>query len=432
MPYSGTLRERDERRRRRRRRFRILPAVTLRSLPLALLLALGASIVRADALSDSRFSLSAFGTLGATYQNAHGLAYRRNIGQGHGARAGEVDLGTDSILGLQVTGRITSGFDAVAQGTVNRNEDGVWRPQLKRGFLRYQPDPSLMIRAGRIGLGLYLLGDAFDVGYGYLTIRPPVEVYGLLAADEFNGIDATFSRTLGGGVGRIRLLGGRWPFDVALADGTTATIGNDSILGITADYLIGDWQTRAALVQIHLPGRGDPVAPALAQTGFPQAVALAGELNRPQQNSYGAEIGTTYEGDPLQVSLVYVHLNSDYLQGPKFNSALVLLGYRIGQLTPYTEFAMTDNFGPARATGLPPLPAFEPLIAAAREDQVSSQNTQRDFSLGLRYDFAPHVDLKAQIDRVWLHQSELIFDYNAPPPGHTSLTVYGVAVDFAF
>ena len=406
--------------------------MTLRSLPLALLLALGASIVRADALSDSRFSLSAFGTLGATYQNARGLAYRRNISQGHGARAGEIDLGTDSILGLQVTGKIASGLDALLQGTVDRNEDGVWRPQLKRAFLRYQPTPSVMVRAGRIGLGLYLLGDAFDVGYAYLTIRPPVEVYGLLAADEFNGIDATFSRTLGGGVGRIRFLGGKWPFDVALPDGSTAAIDDDSILGITADYLYGDWQTRAALVQIHIPGGGDPVAPALAQTGLPQAVTLAGELTRPEQNSYGAEIGTTYEGDPLQASLVYVHLNSDYLQGPKFNSALVLLGYRIGQLTPYGEFAMTDNFGSVAQTGLPALPIFEPLIQAAREDQTSSQATQRDFSLGVRYDFAPHVDLKAQIDRVWLHQSELIFDYNVPPPGHTSLTVYGVAVDFAF
>jgi len=406
--------------------------VILRSLPLAVLLALGASIVRADALSDSRFTLSAFGTVGAVYQNARGLAYRRNIGQGHGARAGEVDLGTDSILGLQVTGKIATALDAQVQGTVQRNEDGAWRPQLKRAFLRYQPGPAVMVRAGQIGLGLYLLADAFDVGYAYLTIRPPVEVYGLLAGDEFEGLDATFSRRLGGGVGRIRLLGGKWPFDIAEPNGTMVTIDNDSILGITADYLLGNWQTRAALMQIHISGGGDPVAPALAQTGFPQAVALAGELSRPQQNSYGAEIGATYEGDPLQASLVYVHLNSDYLQGPKFNSGLVLLGYRLGQFTPYTEFAFTDNFGKARVTGLPALPPFEPLIAAVREDQTAFQTTQRDLSLGVRYDFAPHVDLKAQIDRVWLHQSQLIFDYNVPPPGHTSLTVYGLAIDFAF
>lgn len=406
--------------------------MTPRLLCLTLLLAVAASVVRADDLSASRFTIGAFGTLGAIYQNSSGLAYRRDISQGHGARAGELDLGTDSILGLQVTGRLATGLDAQVQTTVSRNEDGVWRPEVERAFLRYQPNQAIMLRAGRIGLGVYLLGDALDVGYSYLTIRPPVEVYGVLAADDFNGGDAVFSQPLGGGVGRIRVLGGSWPLQVALPNGTARTVDDDSIVGLTADYLYGDWQTRAALVQIHIPGGGDPLAPALAQTGLPQAVALAAELNRPQQNSSGAEIGTTYEGDPLQATLVLVHLNSDYVQGPKFNSVLALLGYRVGQLTPYGDFAMTENFGATPGTGLPPLPIFEPLIAGAQEDVTASQTTQRDLSLGVRYDFAPHVDLKAQVDHIWLHQSELIFDYNVPAPGHTSMTVLGVAVDFAF
>jgi len=129
---------------------------------------------------------------------------------------------------------------------------------------------------------------------------------------------------------------------------------------------------------------------------------------------------------------VLVHLNSNYVQGPKFNSALALLGYRIAQLTPYVGFDMTESFATTESTGLPPLPMLQPLIAGAQEDETAEQTTQRDFSLGVRYDFAPHVDVKAQIDRVWLHQSALIFDYGVPPPGHTSLTVFGVALDFAF
>lgn len=406
--------------------------MTFRSLILALLLVLVAPTGLADDLSGSHFTLGAFGTLGAVYQNASGLAYRRNISQGHGARAGQLDLGTDSLLGLQVAGRITSDLDAQVQTIVRRDSEGVWRPELARAFARYQPSQSVMVRAGRIGLGVYLLADALDVGYSYLTIRPPVEVYGQLASDELDGADVTFSRRLGEGVGRIRVLGGRLPFEIALANGTVTTIDNAKIFGATADYLYGNWQTRAALLEIHVPGGSDPVASALAQTGFPQAVALAGELSRSPQNSYGAEVGTTYDGDPLQAALVLVHLNSDYLSGPKFNSAFALLGYRLAQLTPYAAFAMTDSFATTEPSGLPPLPMLEPLIAAAQEDQIALQTTQRDFSLGVRYDFAPHVDVKAQIDRVWLHQSGLIFDYAVPPPGQTSLTVFGLALDFAF
>jgi hypothetical protein len=406
--------------------------VTLRSLSLALLLALAATAGHAEDLSGSRFTFGAFGTLGAVYQNARGLAYRRSISQGRGARAGELDLGTDSLLGLQVTGRVTSDLDAQAQVLLRRNAEGVWRPELARAFARFRPSQAVMVRAGRIGLGVYLLADALDVGYSYLTIRPPVEVYGMLASDEFDGADATFSRQLGDGVGRIRLLGGRLPYETAFPDGSVTTVDNMKIVGLTADYLYREWQTRAALVEIHLPTQADPVAPALAQTGVAQAMELAAELNRSPQNSYAVEIGALYDGDPLQAALVLVHLNSDFPQGPKFNSGFAQLGYPIAQLTPYAAFSMTDSFATTGSAGLPLLPVFEPLIAAAQEDQTALQATQRDFSLGLRYDFAPHMDLKAQIDRVWLHQSALIFDYNVPPPGHTSLTVFAVALDFAF
>jgi hypothetical protein len=398
----------------------------------AVLLALAAATGHADELAGSRFSYGAFGTLGAVYQNAPGLAYRRSISQGHGARTGQIDLGTDSLLGVQLTGAVTSALDAQAQTILRRNAQGVWRPEVARAFLRYRPNQSLMVRAGRIGLGVYLLGDALDVGYSYLTIRPPVEVYGMLASDEFDGADATFSRQLGDGVGRLRLLGGRLPYETALPDGSVVTLENVKILGMTADYLYRQWQTRAALIEIHVPGVRDPVAPALAQTGFAPAIALAGELDRSPQNSYGVEVGALYDGDPLQGALVLVHLNSDYVQGPKFNSGFAQVGYRIAQLTPYAALSMTENFGTAQSTGLPALPALQPLIAAAQEDQTAMQTTQRDFSVGVRYDFAAHMDLKAQIDRVWLHHSGLIFDYQVPPPAHTALTVFGIAFDFAF
>ncbi|MGH7104904.1 MAG: hypothetical protein ACREFT_00135 [Acetobacteraceae bacterium] len=391
-----------------------------------------ASTGYADEFPGPPFTFDAFGTLGAVYQNARGLDFRRSVSQGHGARAGEVDLGTDTRLGLQVTGRIATSLDAQVQGIVLRDAEGVWRPELTRAFVRYVPTQAITVRAGRIGLEVYLLSDALDVGYSYLTIRPPVEVYGMLASDEFDGADVTFSRPLGGGVGRMRVLGGNLPYEEAFANGSVVRVDNITIAGITTDYLYGDWQTQAAVIQLRVPSGTDPVASALAQTGFPQAVDVASELNRMPENSYGLEIGASYDGDSLRAAMVFVHLNSNYLQGPKFNSAFALLGYRAVQLTPYVAFAMTDSFATVQPTGLPSLPIFEPLIAAVQDDETASQAAQRDLSLGVRYDFAPHMDLKAQIDRVWLHRSDLIFNYNVPPPGHASMTVFGVAFDFAF
>lgn len=377
--------------------------------------------------------LDAFGTLGAVYQDSPGLSFRRSVGQGHGARAGEVDLGTDSLLGLQVSGNTSFGLEAQIQGIVRRNAAGVWRPELARAFLRYEPNQTVMVRAGRIGLSLYLRADALDVGYSYLTIRPPAEVYGLLASDQFDGADVTLTRPIGSGVGKLRLLGGRLPYQVGNADGSVTELDNNRLLGITGQYFNGNWETRVAVVQFHFHDTGaDPLAQALTQTGFPQAMALAAALNKVPQNTLAVEVGTNYTSDRLRAAVVYARLDSDYAVGPKANTGYLLFGWRISQVTPYAVYSLSDSFASTQPAGLPPLPVFEPLIAGAYQAQVAAQTTQRDFALGLRYDFAPHMDIKAQIDHVWLHQSMLVFDYNVPPFGHASMTVAGVALDFAF
>lgn len=424
---SGLRRLRADRTLRWRVALAIWLATSVARAPAADLLTPGSSF------GGSPLEVNAFGTLGAVYQDSPGLAFRRSVGQGHGARAGEVDVGTDSLLGLQVSASTSFGLDAQVQAIVRRNAAGVWRPGLARGFLRYEPNQTVMVRLGRIGLSLYLRGAALDVGYSYLPIRPPAEVYGLLASDEFDGADLTVTRAIGSGVGKLRLLGGRLPYETGNADGSVTDLHSSELLGLTGRYYDGNWETLIALVQIHLhDSSADPLAQALGETGFPQAVNLASALMKTPQNVLAAAIGIAYTGNRLRATAVYARLDSNYLMGPKANTGYVLVGWRFSRLTPYALYSVSDSFATTQPAGLPPLPLFAPLIAGAYEAQIAAQTTQRDFALGVRYDFAPHMDLKAQVDRLWLHQSMLAFDYNVPPFGHASMTVAGVALDFAF
>lgn len=388
---------------------------------------------RSGTFGTSPIKVNAFGTLGAVYQDSPDLAFRRMVGQGHGARAGQIDLGTDSLLGLQISGSTSFGLSAQLQGIVRRNAAGAWRPGLTRAFVRYEPNQVLMVRAGRIGLSVYLLGDALDVGYSYLPIRPPQEVYGQLASDLFNGADLTVTKPIGAGVAKVRLLGGQLPFEIGNADGSVSKENDNRLLGITAEFLDGGWESRIALVQIHLhSSAAAPLAQALDQTRFPGAVELAGALTKTPQNTLAMEIGANYTGERLLATAVYARLDSDYLVGPHANTGYLLLGWRISNVTPYALFSVSDSFASVRSAGLPPIPLFAPLTYAAGEAQTALQTTQRHLALGLRYDFARHMDVKAQIDRIWLHQSMLVFDYHAPPFGHATMTVAGVALDFAF
>lgn len=386
-----------------------------------------------DGLSASPIRLDAFGTLGAVYQDSAGLAFRRTVGQGHGARAGEIDFGTDSLLGLQIGGNTSFGLDAELQGILRRNAEGVWRPELDRAFLRYEPNQTLMVRGGRLGLSVYLRGAALDVGYSYLPIRPPQEVYGLLATDQFDGVDLTITRVIGDGVGKLRALGGRLPYRTGNASGPPTELNDNSLYGLTGRYFDGNWETLLALVRFHLHDtRAYPLAQALGQTGFPEAAALGSALTKTPQDVLATGIGVSYTGERLRATMLYARLDSNFLTGPKANTGYVLLGWRISQVTPYALFSVSDSFAGTRPAGLPDIPVFAPLIAGAYEAQVTEQTTERDAALGLRFDFAPHMDIKAQIDHIWLHHSTLVFDYNVPPPGHASMTLAGVALDFAF
>ncbi|MDE2339407.1 MAG: hypothetical protein KGL14_09025 [Gammaproteobacteria bacterium] len=399
----------------------------------ALLLAAGGG-AHADTLDTSALHWNAFGTLGAVYQNSRGLAFRRDLGQGRGARAGEVDFGTDSVLGAQLTGHTDFGLSAEVQGVMRRDATGRWRPRLSRAFLRYEPSPAWMLRAGRIGLSIYLLGDALDVGYAYLTVRPPPEVYGILANADFDGADVTYSRALGAALIRLRAFGGQIPFRFATANGGVIDFSNNNMFGLSADYLDGDWETRLAVVRLSqrsaAPFTG--LAAGLEATAVPQAVLLAGSLLRTPQNTYAVEAGTNYTGRHLRATAVLVRFDSPNPVGPNENTGYVLLGWQVKDVTPFAVFSVAENFGQARPTGLPPLSVFAPLIAGAAQAQTFFQTTQRDLALGARYDFAPHMDFKVQLDHVWLAHSALIFDANVPPPNRDSMTVASLAVDFAF
>ena len=399
----------------------------------ALLLAAGGG-AHAETLDTAALHWNAFGTLGAVYQNSRGLAFRRDIGQGRGARAGELDLGTDSVLGAQLTGSTDFGLSAEIQSVSRRDATGRWRPQLARAFLRYEPSPAWMLRAGRIGLNLYLLGDALDVGYAYLTVRPPPEVYGILATAEFDGADVTYSRALGAALIRLRAFGGQMPFHFATADGGIVDLSHNDVFGLSADYLDGNWETRLAVVRLSELSATPfvPLAAGLETTTVPQAVMLAGSLLQTPKTTYAAEAGTNYTGSHLRATAMLVRFDSHDPVGPNENTGYVLLGWRARNVTPFVVFSVSENFGRARPTGLPALPVFAPLIAGAAQAQTTFQTTQRDLSLGTRYDFAPHMDCKVQLDQVWLAHSALIFDTNVPPPNRDSMTVASLAIDFAF
>jgi hypothetical protein len=399
----------------------------------ALGLMLGAAGATAQDLDEDRVTLRGFGTLGATTHDADDVEFRRTTGQAHGVEAGDVDLAVDSIAGIQLDKKLGSKFDLLVQGVSRMRADGSWSPRLAQAFLRYSPDDSLVLRAGRVGYDIYLLAESRQVGYSYLTVRPSPEFYGQIPNDEIDGLDVSYTWRAAGGLFRGRLFAGNGYGEYATDDGSYGTNRND-IIGGTVDYLFRGWTARVAFVEITYEAVDELplLAGALRATGFPSAVAVADDIEQGAYLSRGVQVGVAYDEGPLLAQFMYGAANSDALIGPNFDSLYALFGYRSGKWTPFVAHARSRDRDPMRDAGLPALPMLQPLNAAVIALQEPTRSTQYTTSLGVRYDLSSRMDLKLQLDRTRVRDSSLPFDYRPLPATPFDMTVITAAVDFMF
>jgi hypothetical protein len=129
---------------------------------------------------------------------------------------------------------------------------------------------------------------------------------------------------------------------------------------------------------------------------------------------------------------MYGTATSDSIAGPDFDKFYGLFGYHLDKFTPFVAFASSRDRGSIRDAGLPPIPQLAPLNAAVIATQAATRSTQHTTSIGVRYDFAPHFDLKLQIDRLAVTDSSILFDRRPNAGTPYDLTVISAAVDFVF
>lgn len=400
---------------------------------MALVFAFATGAAAAHELGEDRVTLRGFGTIGVTTHDAEGIEFRRNVGQARGARAHEVGFDSDTLAGLQVNATFNPRLTGVAQAITRMSSDGDWRPRLTQAFVRYSPDESWVIRAGRFGFDIYLLAESRQVGHSYFAVRPSQDFYGILTNDEVDGIDVAWTTRLGRGLVRTRFFGGQSSDETAFPDGDCWKDRSDAI-GVSVDYTYGALKARAALVEVkygHNPEL-QALGQALIGAGAPDALDIGARLVTSKQRSRGVQLGVAYDGGPLQAQALYGQLLSDSIAGPNVRAWLTQVGYRVGDFTPFASFSGSRNRDPVRGTGLPDAPETRPLNDMVLQLQDNMRATQDTRSIGVRWDFAPRWDFKLQADFMSIDESVLNLDRRADPRGGVNMTVLTAAVDFVF
>jgi hypothetical protein len=395
---------------------------------LALTLGLGSTGAATAADSDpaSGFSLKGFGTLGLTHSDENNVEFVRDLSQPDGVAAGW-SAQVDSVLGLQAGYRFSDQAEGVLQVISRYRYDGGWRPEVSWAFLRYDPDPTLSLRLGRLGTEFYMQADSRLVGYSNLTVRPPADFYHSLVFSYFDGVDASATLPLGqGNLVRGKLFAGVSPEHTPFVQPLTWDLSGSLMLGGHLDYLSGPWQIQLGHARIRLENE----LPFDALLEWPGFVAGVPGLSAAGTWSGYTSLGLAYDEGPLQILMMLGRIDHETEAYEDSKAGYVVAGYRLGAFTPYLGYSRVKSApdGNRFATAIRPEPYGMALALAAQ-----THADQQTLTLGVRWDVQPDLALKFQVDRIDADPSSL-FPYREGDgitwDGH--MTVFSLALDFVF
>lgn len=401
---------------------------------LALLFAAPITLAETGLVLPPGLEISGFGTLGAMQTDTDQVEVTRDQSQQHGA-TDSISLKQDSLIGLQAYYKANESLDFVVQGVSRYGPHANYRPELMAAFGRYAITPNFGIRAGRIGTEFYMLADSRLVGYSYLTVRPPREVFATLPFQYLDGADFTASAPIADGILKGRVFLGQ-SGEEAPAAGDFLDLSGSPLTGAYLDYQTGHWQWRLTYAQIKfkddIPGFIETLRTTLSQVGqmgIPKAAAAGEAISLKDTVSRFYSLGAVYDQGPLQVQGMVVEMQHDSAIYQNSLGAYVVAGYRIGQLTPYAGVSWIRSQAKHVDSGLPDA---APLSQALQRAIARTHMDQTTFTLGTRWDFRRNMALKAQVDFV-RGASDSLFLYPISDEAFDGkLNVYSVSLDFVF
>lgn len=358
-----------------------------------LLLGLGlANVVHAE---DSPFSISGYGTLGWARLSGDAAQFRAGTVEANGADhggSGEVD----SKLGLQMTARANEKLTGTVHLLSKKNVNNNFNPRVEWAYGKYDINPDVSVRVGRLALPGFMLSDYLNVGYSMTTVRAPVEVYAQLPISHFNGADALWRTQLGGVGLTFQPFLGRSKIHARFSDAqATRADGDASLYGVNAVGQWEDWTVRLGRINADVTINAAPVDGLIGQLRQSGEIGGANRLEYKDKSSSFTGLGLGYDNGKLLFQSEYtVRKAGGFLADSK--AWYVLAGWRLGSVTPYLMTARQRVTSQTQYNGV-----ANPMLASYVNGLLASGNTsQKSWSLGARWDVAKNMALKAQYDRL--------------------------------
>lgn len=370
--------------------------------------------------ADVRVRLNGFATAGVVKSSSDfGGIFVRDVGQ-VGDHTG-LQVKPDSRVGVQANVSVSDQIELVGQVVARPrppaapNADAVeW------AFMSYRPTPDVNIRLGRTGVDLFLLSDHRNVGYAYLSARPPVDFYGVLSLTSLDGVDITRSWQSDDVLWKLKAFAGQTAYDINQYRGQVRRMAGVMLSRETDGLTLRGTFARANLDLTTFPmvETARQGLESLSKIPLPnvaaQAAQLATELDFRNIPGRYSSLGLSYDRHDWVVSAELLHISAT-TSITSGTGAYVVMGHRFGNLTPYIGYSRSRIGGASPATdpqwgqALAPLTNLlgAPVVQQAAllgtmatraiNDARADQHTR---TLGVRWDFSTLGALKLQYDLV--------------------------------
>ncbi len=346
------------------------------------------------------FSFSGFGTLGVVHSSEHRADYVLHRFQESGAGLSKRwSPEVDSRVGGQVTARITPHLTGVVQAIAEQSHDGSYRPQLEWANLKYNFSPDSSLRAGRFVVPIFTMSVYRKVAYAIPWARSPVEVYRLMPATYYDGVEYAYRHRFGEVTNTLTTsLTDR---TVRTPTGGQFTCSPSISLNNTAEF--GAFTLHAAASDCNLSTRGyEDLHEAFNQFSGYGGAEIADKYFASKGSLSLFSVGVNYDPGRWFVAGEWAYIRVDGVFG---NQAAWYLsaGRRLGQFTPYVTYAQARAKGNLSDSGLSLSPGDEgyeqaQLLNTTLNHLLATRAVQDTLSVGMRWDFSKNAALKFQFD----------------------------------
>lgn len=402
---------------------------------LCALVCAGSAARAQDTEASPTWKLSGFGTLGAVHSGERNADFSASVLRASGAGYSKSwSPNVDSRVGAQLDVGMDD-WSGVLQVVSEQRLDGTYQPQVEWANIKYQLTPDVAVRVGRIALPVFLAADSRKVGYTMPWIRPPVEVYGALPIFSSDGVDATWRWNIGDVLQSTQVFAGGTERDL----GNGLRIKARDIVGISHSIERGPLSARLSAAGGRLDTSiGDELFAALRMFGAPGA-ALADRYSIADKRVSMISAGVSYDTGDWFASAEAGRTRTNSILGDG-TSLYVGAGWRQGAFTPWAGYAQVRADLATRVAGLPTDGLPPPLAAAAGQVNAGLNGflmtipIQSTWSAGIRWDVAPDLALKVQVERVRPRDGSRGTLINAQPGFRSdrAFNVASVALDFVF